>query len=424
LYTLFLAIGQIMAANSYQITLLSGPYGQNAEKFFFIAGIYLTASVLWWFFYRWFKPVYVLSLPFVLYGFSFLVLGIVPFLKDSSVVIEWTQNAATGMYTTASASGSLYFALNFGDEGGSPIRSWVYRACIIQGTQQIYVCALWFWGSHFTTSSPGQYIGTVDPFSKTMAAILLPVALLLFFIGYLVHVGLPDYYHQVPGKVPSFYMSLLRRKIVVWFFITVIIQNFFLSTISGRNWSYLWSSNHATTYQIVILTIFFFVILWATFLWCFGLLSTSHPWILPIFAIGLGAPRWAQILWSCSNIGLYLPWAGSSLASTLLGRSLWLWLGVLDALQGVGFGMILLQTLTRIHISFTLIGAQVIGSIITMLARAVGPDKVGPGGVFPDFSGGVVIGLVQPWFWLGLFLQLCICAGFFAFFRKEQLSKP
>ena len=146
--------------------------------------------------------------------------------------------------------------------------------------------------------------------------------------------------------------------------------------------------------------------------------------MIPIFAIGLGAPRWCQILWSTSNIGMYLPWAGSPVASALLGRSLWLWLGVLDSLQGIGFGMILLQTLTRFHITFTLIGAQVIGSIATILARATAPDATGPGNVFPDFSVDWRAGLAQPDFWVALLFQLALCAGFFTFFRKEQLSKP
>ena len=52
--------------------------------------------------------------------------------------------------------------------------------------------------------------------------------------------------------------------------------------------------------------------------------------------MGLGAPRWAQILWSTSTMGDYLPWAAGPIASGLAGRALWLWLGVLDAVQGVG----------------------------------------------------------------------------------------
>ena len=50
-----------------------------------------------------------------------------------------------------------------------------------------------------------------------------------------------------------------------------------------------------------------------------------------------------QMLWGTSSLALYIPWAGS--AGPYLGISLWLWLGVLDAIQGVGLGMILLQVM-------------------------------------------------------------------------------
>ena len=417
LYTILLALGQIMGANSYQITLLSGPRGQNEEKFYIVSGIYLAASVFWWVCYRCFKSVHLLSIPFLLYGVSLLLLGTSPFFSASGLALPRLQNSATALYTIASASGSLYFALNFGDEGGSPAKSWVFRACVIQGTQQVYICALWFWGSRLSHSS------AIDPVSKAVVPVLFSASAVLFLISIILYTGLPSYYRQTPGKLPSLYASLFRRKIVIWFFLTVLIQNFFLSTLTARNWTYLWSSSHVQSYQIALLAIFFFIILWALFLWCFGLLAKTHTWILPIFAIGLGAPRWAQILWSCTPIGSYLPWAGSPLASAILGRSLWLWLGLLDALQGVGFGMILLQTLTRIHISATLIGAQILGASVTMAARAFGPDKLGPGSVFPDFSRGVAE-LGHAWFWVGLGCQIVVCVGFFMFFRKEQLSKP
>ncbi len=65
------------------------------------------------------------------------------------------------------------------------------------------------------------------------------------------------------------------------------------------------------------------------------------------------------------------------MASALVSRSLWLWLGLLDTIQGVGFGMIFLQTLTRIHVAFTLIAAQVLGSVATIIARAIAPDAIG-----------------------------------------------
>lgn len=202
------------------------------------------------------------------------------------------------------------------------------------------------------------------------------------------------------------------------------MQNYWLSAPYGRNWLYLWSSQHVPAWQIAILVAGFFIFVWAGLLWIFGILSKRHAWILPIFAIGLGAPRWCQMLWSTSNIGLYVPWAGGPIASAFAGRSLWLWLGVLDAFQGVGFGMILLNTLTRFHIAFTLLAAQVLGSVATILARATAPNAIGPGDVFPDFSAGVTEGLGRPWFWIGLACQLAINVMAFFFFRKEQLAKP
>lgn len=48
--------------------------------------------------------------------------------------------------------------------------------------------------------------------------------------------------------------------------------------------------------------------------------------------------------------------------------------------------MILLQTLSRLHVCATLALAQVIGSICVMVARATAPNRVGPGTVFPDAS--------------------------------------
>lgn len=423
-YTFFMAFGQVIAASSYQITLLSGTVGQTPERLYVISSIYLATSVCWWFMYRTLKSSYVLSIPFIFYGLAFLLLGCAPFAHNS-YSRGWIQNVATAMYAVASSSGSIFFSLNFGDEGGAPLKSWVFRACVIQGSQQIYICVLWAWGAYLTKSiSNSIAVSAVTTTSTVLSAIVIPIAVLLFFVAFLMFYCLPPYYHQKPGNIPGFYTSILRRKLVLWFFVVVIIQNYFLSTMTGRNWAYLWSSDHAKIWQIVLLTIFFFVFVWAAFLSGFAILSKRHSWILPVFAIGLGAPRWAQILWSCSNLGAYMPWGGSAIASAMLGRSVWLWLGVLDALQGVGFGMILLQTLTRIHIAYTLTVAQVLGSVFTIAARASAPNAVGPGPLFPDFTFGILPGAAQPWFWVGLLLQLTICVGFFLFFRKEQLNKP
>lgn len=318
----------------------------------------------------------------------------------------------------------MFFALNFGDEGGSHTKTWVFRACIIQGTQQVYVVCLWAWGAYLSRRNMEGLL-TSDPVSTSwkITAICLPIAFALWGVGIILFLGLPKYYHQRPGVITSFYSSISRRKIILWFFFTVLIQNFFLSAPYGRNWAFLFSSVVAPTYSIVLLVLLFFIGVWAAFLGVFAHLSKEHSWILPLFAIGLGAPRWAQIWWATSNIGTYLPWAGGATASALLSRSVWLWLGTLDAIQGVGIGMILLVTLTRVHVAFTLIGAQVLGSIATMVARACAPNNIGPGPISPDISKGV--GQIwQAWFWVGLVCNLGVCVGFFMFFRKEQLSKP
>lgn len=214
-------------------------------------------------------------------------------------------NVASGVYAIASSSGSLYFAMNFGDEGGSPVKAWIYRCCVIQGTQQIYVLALWFWGDYInklTNRGIAVNTSTVD-----MTIIMYPVAALLFLIGLFVFAGLPDYYRQDPGQVPSFYGPLFRRHVVVWFWVAVVLQNLVLSSQYGRNWTYLWSSNHASVWEIVVLTLGFFIFVWAVILFVMSHLSKTHTWILPIFAIGLGAPRWAQSLWSCSTLASTFP---------------------------------------------------------------------------------------------------------------------
>lgn len=139
---------------------------------------------------------------------------------------------------------------------------------------------------------------------------------------------------------------------------------------------------------------------------------------------------------------MYIPWAGGPVAGALVGRALWLWLGVLDSLQGVGefplaankarhvlihvkgFGMILLHTMTRFHVTFTLLAAQVVGSVATILARATAPDKLGPGDVFPDFSAGIAAGLGKADFWVCLLFMISINVLCIFFYRKEQLAKP
>ncbi|CAJ2501836.1 Uu.00g046890.m01.CDS01 [Anthostomella pinea] len=424
IYSMLLALSQVIASNSYQITLLTGEVGQSASKLYVVASVYLASTILWYILSRTKPAIYVLSIPFLFYGVAFLILGASPFANTIGGR-GWMQNVATGLYAVASSSGALAFAFNFGDEGGSPVTTWIYRATIIQGLQQIYSLGLWAWGSIISTSTAaGQAQSASLAASPYLMAVCAPIAVILWAVGLLLFLGLPDYYRETPGAVPMLWRSLAKRRTIVWFLFAVVLQNYFLSAPYGRNWFFLFGSQHVSTGAVVLLALGFFGLAWTAILFVLSFFSRSHPWLFPLFAVGLGAPRWAQMLWGTSGIGLYLPWAGGHVASALASRSLWLWLGLLDGIQGAGVGMILMLTLTRVHVAAAVVAAQVIGSLATIVGRASAPDKVGPGDVFPDFSQGVGFATSKAWFWVVLVCQLGICAGYFKFFRKEQVSKP
>jgi alpha-1,3-glucan synthase len=385
-------------------------------------------SLLWWIMVRRVKAVYVLSLPWLFYGLAFLFLGISSFVSGFNQRGS-VQDVATAFYAVAASSGALNFSLNFGDESGAPTKLWATRALIITAFAQLYSAALWLWGSLMTnpfhpTGSASGNIGSSDVPKGIVIAI--PIAVFLWAIGIVLFYGLPDYYRQLPETIPGYYVSLFRRKTVLWFFVMVIIQNYWLSAPYGRSWEFLFSSKHVPGWAIFLLAVLFFVLLWSALLGVFAVFSNSHPWLLPIFAtgLGLGAPRWAQEFWGTSGLGLYLPWAGGPVASAIVSRCLWLWLGLLDTIQIVGVGMMLIATLTRQHVMGVLIASQIIGGLVTILARATSPNAIHAQGTFPDFTEGSMPGLASKYFWICLAFQLIIPLGFFKFFRKEQVTKP
>ena len=128
------------------------------------------------------------------------------------------------------------------------------------------------------------------------------------------------------------------------------------------------------------------------------------------------------MVWGVSSVALYVPWAGG--AGPWISVSLWLWLGVLDAVQGVGLGMILLQTLSRLHVCATLAFSQMLGSIVVIVARPTVPRQQ----VFPDFalwnvgSGFKHSPFASVPFWVALVCQIVIVVGYFWYYRKEQLG--
>ncbi|KAI5452972.1 hypothetical protein NCC49_006506 [Naganishia albida] len=425
LYTIIMSIGQLLSATSFQLTLLTGNNSQTNTDLYIIGAIFFVASLAWYILFRMKPSLYVLSLPWCLFAIAFFLIGLPslhgPFTAPQKII----TSIATWFYAVASAAGFLFFGCNFGEEAGAATEVWVLRACIVQGLQQVWVSALWYWGSTMAGRDPDEYITPVY-----IIYAVWPLAVMSIVFAYLMFFGLPEYYRQVPPFVPNFFKTLFRRKLVIWFLIAEILRNYWLSGPYGRNWSYLWNNEYIPKWAVVIMIAIFFVGLWIFIMATLIHYSKIHSWLMPIFAVGLGCPRWCQMLWGVSGVALYIPWGGK--AGPYLGTCLWLWLGVLDAVQGVGLGMILLQTLSRLHVCATLAIAQMLGSVVVIIARATAPNRNGPAGVFPDAalwnigSGGD--GSLNPlghWdFWVALVCQIIIIVGYFIFFRKEQLSKP
>ncbi|WVW86411.1 hypothetical protein I302_108457 [Kwoniella bestiolae CBS 10118] len=422
LYSIIISLGQLLSATSFQLSLLGGSNVQKEVDLYIICSIFVVATLAWYTLFRMKPSVWCLSIPWATFAVAFFLIGL-PSLHGALLGPRVTiTRIATWFYAIASSAGFLFFGLNFGEEAGAATEVWVTRACIVQGLQQIWVSALWYWGYTLNGTDPTKYVP-----SRIILYITWPLAVISAIFAYLMWAGMPEYYRQIPPYVPNFFKTLFRRKLVIWFLVSEILRNYWLSGPYGRNWQYLWNASDVARWAVVIMIIIFFIGIWGLFMGILIKYSKVHSWLLPVFAIGLGCPRWCQMWWGTSGMGLYVPWGG--VAGPYIGTCLWLWLGVLDAIQGVGLGMILLQTLSRLHVCATLAGAQLLGSCIVMLARGTAPDKVGPGNVFPnlaiwDISTGQNNPFVHWEFWLCLVCQIIIVIGYAFFFRREQLSKP
>lgn len=327
-------------------------------------------------------------------------------------------------------------------------------------TDKTLVSALWYWGWTLNGQDPDDFVAprAIIFITWPLAAISITFAALMFW-------GLPEYYHQIPPYVPNFFKTLFRRKLVIWFLIAGILRDYWLSGPYGRNWQFLWQAADIPKWAVVIMIVIFFIGIWGLLLGI--LISTSFPFTsLPDLLLTLSQStrrytrgccrslRWVSVLPDGPRSGgVPLGWVSTfrgpvspdltcmspfylklQLEVVKLtphsGVSLWLWLGVLDAIQGAGLGMMLLQTLSRLHVCATLALAQFIGSATVMVARATSPTKVGPGNAFPnpgiwDLGGTGANNPFGYWeFWVCLACQIIIVIGFAFLFRKEQLSKP
>ncbi|KAI9206635.1 glycoside hydrolase family 13 and glycosyltransferase family 5 domain-containing protein [Polychytrium aggregatum] len=432
-YTIMLMFGQLVAASAFQLVLLTNSLVSPQVDMYITAGTFLIGTVVWWVVYRRFPPKIVLTIPFYVYSISMLLLIaytvmmlLMPVPTDTLATYA-VQRVAVCFYTFASASGPFYFTMNFATDAGSNTSSWITRASVIEGIRQLWVGALWYWA----TASANVAIQSGSSLSTgtlwALFAFSLVFGWIFLLIGLLLPHGLPEFYLHMPSSLPGLLKTLFRRKLVLWFLFSDILRNYWLSAVYGRSWEFLWQQPNANPILIGVQVVVFFGVIWGCLMWLLARGSKVHSWLLPIFAVGLIAPRWAQIWWATANYGM-LSWAGP--AAPYVGTGLWLWLGILDAIQSVGLGIILLQTLTRVHVTVALVIAQVSGAVTIVVASLTAPNRMGPGDVFPNPSAWTpgdadsAFPVAKPLFWVGLGLQFVVALGYLFFFRKEQLSRP
>jgi len=241
----------MLAATSFQITLLSGQNWQDDTQLYVLGAVFLASSIVWYILFRLKPSVYVLSAPWIFFGIAFLLVGLPSVTRSMVGAHRAVTGVATWSYAVASAAAFLFFGLNFGEEAvrhksfqlmeicsvisfflfsffqGAATEVWTLRACVVQGSQQIWVAALWYWGY----SLNGQQTNYIPPW--WIVLIIWPLSVMSFLFAYLMLYGLPgyfrytrlpfailmsflEYYRQTPPQVPNFLKTLFRRKLVLW----------------------------------------------------------------------------------------------------------------------------------------------------------------------------------------------------------------
>jgi alpha-1,3-glucan synthase len=133
----------MLSATSFQITLLSGQSLRHDLELYVLGAAFLTLSVVWYVLFCLKPSVYVLSSPWIFFGLAFFLIGLPSVAPAPHGVHDPLSSAATWCYAAASAATFAFFSLNFGEEAGATeVR--ILRACIVQGTQQVWVAAMWY----------------------------------------------------------------------------------------------------------------------------------------------------------------------------------------------------------------------------------------------------------------------------------------
>lgn len=192
----------MLCATSFQITLLSGRNWESNLQLYVLGGVFLAATAVWYPLFRLKPSVYVLSAPWIFFGLGFFLIGLPSISPALAPAQQVLANIATWSYAVASAAAFLFFGLNFGEEAvslaisfpeycldrtsqGAATEVWTLRACVVQGSQQIWVAALWYWG--YTLN--GRPNGYIPPW--WIVLILWPMSCMSFLFAYVMLYGLP-----------------------------------------------------------------------------------------------------------------------------------------------------------------------------------------------------------------------------------------
>lgn len=147
LYTIIIALGQVrfltpdshssshvlfckmLAANSYQMTLLTGQNYQDDLQLYVLSAVFLASSFVWYTMFRLKPSVYVLSAPWLFYGIAFFLIGVPSLSTKLQSTHTILSDIATWSYAVASAAAFIFFGLNFGEEAVRPfLRPCCYTA--------------------------------------------------------------------------------------------------------------------------------------------------------------------------------------------------------------------------------------------------------------------------------------------------------
>jgi alpha-1,3-glucan synthase len=119
LYTIVLALGQVLSATSFQITLLSGQSSQDNLQLYVLGGVFLAASAVWYPLFRLKPSFWVLSAPWLFFGLAFFLIGLPSLTVALHPAHKMLASSATWCYAVGSAAAFLFFGLNFGEEAVS-----------------------------------------------------------------------------------------------------------------------------------------------------------------------------------------------------------------------------------------------------------------------------------------------------------------